>query len=339
MARELDLPKEARVADLTLRDGFQNLEQFIPTEAKVYFIEALVDAGFKELEVGAFAPPRYQAQFRDIEEVLKRLPPRDDVVYSYVTTGKRATERAFKARDAGLRVDRIVLGILPGSEKLNKTVLGMDYTETWKWVEETLKTARARSMKVNAFLTGIWDPPEPDDNTAPMERALEFTDRLLEMGVDDIEHPDHTGNATLDKVFEYFAKVLEKHPDPSRHNCHIHDQGGMGIACYLAAMMAGISWFETTLSGLGGYPAPIVDRVPQAGLFGMVEHGHRPGLVSTEDFVVMLDGMGIKTGLDVDKVLRLGRMLQKVVGRQLWATSISTGPVWRTPPPPKCWLS
>jgi hydroxymethylglutaryl-CoA lyase len=338
MVQRLNLPRKVRVGDVTARDGFQNLEQLIPTEAKLYLIEGLIDAGFREFEVGAFAPPRYQAQFRDVEEVIKGLPRRDDVVYSCVTTGRRATERAFKAREAGLRVDRIVLGMITSSERDNKTIVGMGYAETWKWIEESLEKAHALGMKVNVFLTGIWDPPELDASSSPMERALECTDKLLDMGVDDIEHPDHTGNATPDKVYDYFVRILEKHPDADRHNCHIHDQRGMGMACYLSAMMAGIHWFETSLGGLGGYPAPIVDRVPQVGLFGLVEHGHRTGLVSTEDFVVMLESMGIETGLDTDKVLRLGRVVEKMVGRQLWAFSLSSGPVWKTPPPPKYWL-
>jgi hydroxymethylglutaryl-CoA lyase len=150
-------------------------------------------------------------------------------------------------------------------------------------------------------------------------RALEFTDRLLGMGVDDIEHPDHLGEAVPDKVYDYFVRVMEKHPNPDYHVFHVHDARGMGIACYFAAMQAGINRFETTIGGLGGWPANFVDGTPVAGLIGLAEVARRPGLVSTEDFVVMLDAMGIETGIDVDKVLRLGRIVERIVGRQLWS--------------------
>ena len=126
----MKLPQRVSVGDITVRDGFQSETRVIPTEAKLFIINSLIEAGFREMEVSAFAPTRFQPQFRDCEEVLRNLPQRNDIVYSCVTTGKKATERAFAAREQGLRVDRILLGIIPGSEKLNKTIVGMNYPET-----------------------------------------------------------------------------------------------------------------------------------------------------------------------------------------------------------------
>ncbi|RLA93395.1 MAG: hypothetical protein DRG83_21060 [Deltaproteobacteria bacterium] len=262
--------------------------------------------------------------------MLKGLPDRDDVTYSCVTTGKKATERALNAREKGYRVDRILLGILPASERLNKIVVGMDYEETWKWIEETVKRAHDLEMKVNVFLTGIFSPPDPQEKDANlMQRALEFIDRLLSIDVDDIEHPDHLGEATPNQVYEYFQKVFEKFPDPKLHVFHVHDARGMGLACYFAAMQVGVTRFETTLGGLGGWPANFVDGVPVPGLIGLTEIARRPGLVSTEDFLVMLDGMQIESGIDVDKVMELGRMVEKIVGRELWSFCLGTG--WSRP--------
>jgi hydroxymethylglutaryl-CoA lyase len=144
------------------------------------------------------------------------------------------------------------------------------------------------------------------------------------MGVDDIEHPDHMGEATPDAAYRYFQQVFEKFPDPKLHIFHIHDARGMGLACYFAAMQLGVSRFETTLGGLGGWPANFVDGVPVPGLIGLTEVSRRPGLVSTEDFLVMLEGMGIETGIDIDKVMNLGRMLEKIVDRQLWSFCLGT---------------
>jgi len=319
-------PEKVTLSDLTVRDGFQAETRVIPTEAKLFIINQLVDAGFREMEVAAFAPPRYQPQFRDWEDVLKGLPDRDDVVYSCVTTGKKATERALKAREQGYRVDRILLGILPASEKLNKIVLGMNYAETWAWIEETVKRAHELGMKVNVFLTGIFSPPDPEERGVNlMERTLEFVDRLLEIGVDDIEHPDHLGEALPNRVFTYFLQILERYPDPNLHVFHVHDARGMGLACYVTAMEAGVARFETTMGGLGGWPANFVDGVPVPGLIGLTEVARRPGLVSTEDFLVMLDGMEIEAGIDVDKAMELGRMVERIVGRELWSFCLGTG--------------
>jgi len=321
-----ELPKRISVADITVRDGFQSEERMIPTEAKLFIIEKLIEAGFKDLEVTAFAPPKYQPQFRDWEEVLKGLPDREDVVYSCVTTGRKATERALEARKKGYRVDRILLGVLPASEKINRAVLGMSYEETWKWIEETIAEAHRLGVKVNVFLTGIFSPPDPDEKDADlMGRALAFIDRLFQMGVDDIEHPDHLGEANPEQVASYFKRVLDRFPDPLRHVFHVHDARGMGLACYYSALKTGIVRFETTLGGLGGWPATFVDGVPVRGVKGLAEVARRPGLVSTEDFLVMLDAMNIDTGIDVDKVLELGRMVEKIVGRQLWSFCLGTG--------------
>jgi hydroxymethylglutaryl-CoA lyase len=330
MEKQLQLPLKVSIADITLRDGIQAEQHVIPTEAKLFMINGLLDAGFKELEVTAFAPPKYQPQFRDWEEVLMQLPDRQDVVYSCVTTSRKATQRAFAAREKGLRVDRILVGITPGGERLTKTVSGMSYQEAWVWIEDTVKIAHQMGIKVNAFITGVFGPVT-EERIDPLEQGLEFVNRLLDIGVDDIEHPDHLGEATPDKVFKYFIRVLEKHPDPRLHIFHVHDARHMGIACYLAALLAGVTRFETTMGGLGGFPASFVDGVPVGGLKWITEVSRHPGLVCTEDFLVMLDGMGIETGLNVDKVLNLSRFIETIVGRNLWAASPGPGRVPKRP--------
>lgn len=320
------LPESVTVSDLTVRDGFQSENRVIHAEAKLFIINGLIDAGFREMEVAAFAPPRFQPQFRDWEEVLKGLPDRGDVVYSCVTTGKKATDRALEARDKGYRVDRILLGILPASEKLNRIVMGLTYEETWQWIAETVKAAHKRDMRVNVFLTGIFSPPDPEEKEADLAgRALAFIDRLLDMGVDDIEHPDHLGECTPDKALAYFERVMERYPDPALHVFHIHDARGMGLACYFAALQMGVRRFEATIGGLGGWPANFVDGSPVPGLIGLKEVSRRPGLVSTEDLIVMLDGMGIESGIDAARLLQLGEMVEKIVGRRLWSFTPGAG--------------
>ena len=323
---EMHLPNKVSLSELTVRDGFQSENKVISTDAKLYIINGLINSGFREMEVTAFAPPKRQPQFRDWEDVLKGLPDRDDVTYSCVTTGKRATERALKAREKGYRVDRILMGILPASEKLNKIVMGLNYEETWAWIAETVKIAHELKMKVNVFLTGIFSPPDPEEKEFDLiGRAIEFIDRLLDIGVDDIEHPDHLGECTPNKALEYFERVLDKYPDPDLHVFHIHDARGVGLACYFAAMQLGIRRFESTIGGLGGWPANFVNGTPVSGLIGLKEVSRRPGLVSTEDLAVMLDSMKIESGIDLVKVLELGEMVEKIVGRQLWSFTLGTG--------------
>lgn len=334
MMEKLVLPQRVSISDITLRDGLQSEQAAMPTDAKLFIIQGLIEAGFREMEAGAFAPPKFQPQFNDWEEILQRLPQRDDVVYSWVTTSPKAVERAFAAREKGYRVDRIVLGVLPGSEKLNKLISGLDYAQTWAWIEKLLKIAHQMKMKVNVFLTNLFSPPSPGGRF-PLEEGIEFVDRLLGMGVDDIEHPDHSGEVTPDRVYNYFVRIMKKHPDPRQHTFHIHDARGMGLGCYFAAMMTGITRFETCLGGLGGWPSPIVNGVPTGGLKWVAEVARRPGLVSTEDFLVMLDGMNIETGIQVEKVLNLGKWMEKILGRELASFCLGRGDRPGSGPVPK----
>ena len=120
--------------------------------------------------------------------------------------------------------------------------------------------------------------------------------------------------------------VLDDVPDPSKHVAHFHVTRGWGLANVLAALQAGITHFESTLGGIGGQPANFVDGIP---VTGTGEYYYQDpgivGLVSTEDMVVMMDEMGIDTGVDVDSVLRIGRMLEKIVGRRLRSESVHSG--------------
>jgi hydroxymethylglutaryl-CoA lyase len=120
--------------------------------------------------------------------------------------------------------------------------------------------------------------------------------------------------------------ILDAIPDPSKHVAHFHVTRGWGLANVLAALQAGITHFESTIGGTGGQPANFIDGVPVA---GTGEYYYQDpgivGLVSTEDMVVMMDEMGIDTGVDVDRVLRTGRMLEKILGRRLRSECVHTG--------------
>jgi hydroxymethylglutaryl-CoA lyase len=127
-------------------------------------------------------------------------------------------------------------------------------------------------------------------------------------------------------VYEYFSMILDKIPDPKPHITHFHVTRGWGLANVLAALQAGITHFESTLGGLGGQPANFIDGYPVSGT-GKYYYSdpNIVGLVSTEDMVVMMDEMGIATGIDVNRLLDIGRMVEKIVGRRLRSECIHTG--------------
>jgi hydroxymethylglutaryl-CoA lyase len=172
----------------------------------------------------------------------------------------------------------------------------------------------------------------PIEGPTDTRKALEFTRRWLDIGADDIEHADHDGSAPPNKVYDYYSMVLDSFPDPKLHIAHFHTTRGWGLANVLAALQTGITHFEGTLGGTGGQPANFVDGVPVAGTGGYYYQDPTiTGLVPMEDMVVMMDEMGIDTGVDVDRVLDIGRTMEKILDRQLRSETVHTGRVPKEP--------
>lgn len=159
-----------------------------------------------------------------------------------------------------------------------------------------------------------------------MEKAVEFAQRWLDIGATDVEHADHDGSASPDRVYRYFSMLMDHFQKPDKHIVHFHTTRGWGMANVLAALQAGMTNYESSMGGLGGQPANFVDGVPVSGTGSYYyKDPSLVGLVSTEDMVVMMDEMGIDTGIDVDKLLELGNMVERIVGRRLRSESIKNG--------------
>ncbi|MGA7576522.1 MAG: pyruvate carboxyltransferase [Desulfobaccales bacterium] len=328
-------PKKVVLGDITVRDGFQHEEKFIPTDAKLWVAEQLVLAGFKRLEVTNFGSPKGMPQFKDADELLKRLRSSKkvgarlkDVELTAITIRERAVERAIQARREGYGPDRILF-MVSTSESHHRVNSGLSLADYWKMCEQYIPLAHEAGMKVCGTVSTIWGCPL--EGPTELAKAVEFTRRWLDIGADDIEHADHDGSAPPHKVYEYFSMILEAIPDPGKHLAHFHVTRGWGLANVLAALNAGITHFESTLGGIGGQPANFVDGVPVAGTGEYYyQDPSLTGLVATEDLAVMLDEMGIDIGVDVDKLLNLGRMVERIIGRRLRSECVHSGRIPKT---------
>jgi hydroxymethylglutaryl-CoA lyase len=240
-----------------------------------------------------------------------------------ITIREKAVDRAVQARQDGYGPDRILF-MVSTSESHHRTNSGLSLDDYWRMCEKYIPIAHDAGLKVCGTVSTIWGCPI--EGPTELKKAVEFTQRWLDIGADDIEHADHDGSAPPNKVYEYFSMILDAIPDRSKHIAHFHVTRGWGLANVLAALNAGITHFEGTLGGIGGQPANFVDGVPVVGTgeYYYADPGIT-GLVSSEDLVVMMDEMGIDTGVDVDKVLRIGRMVEKIVGRRLRSECAHTG--------------
>ncbi|NOZ45610.1 MAG: pyruvate carboxyltransferase [Chlorobi bacterium] len=323
-------PKKVKVSDITVRDGFQHEESIIPTEAKLWVAEQLILSGYKNIEVTNFGNPKGMPQFNDADELMKRLKNSkkvnsliDEVEITAVTIRERAIERTIEARKEGYGPDRILL-MVSTSESHHKKNSGLSLEEYWKMSEKYIKKANDVGIKVNGTVSTIWGCPI--EGPTEINKALEFTKRWLDIGAVDVEHADHDGSASPDRVYNYFSRVLDAIPDTSKHIAHFHTTRGWGLANVLAALQAGITNYESTLGGIGGQPANFVNGIPVAGTGSYYyKDPGITGLISTEDMLVMFDEMGIETGVDIDKILETGKIVEKIVGRRLRSESIKNG--------------
>ena len=328
--QELAYPKKVQINDITVRDGFQHEEIWIPTDAKLFYLEELILCGIKHLEVTNLGNPLLMPQFKDADELFKRLRDSkklsraginwNDITLTAITIRERAVDRAIMGKKEGWGPDRILM-MVSTDEEHHFANSGTTLPNYWAEAKRCIEKARDVGIKLNGTVSTIWG--SPISGPTRLEEAVEFTKRWLEIGAADIEHADHDGSAPPDQVHKYFSMVLDQVPDKRLHIAHFHVTRGWGTANCLAAMLAGIEIFEGTLGGLGGQPANFLDRVPVAGTGAYYYRDPNVvGLQSIEDMVVMMDEMDINTGIDVDRLLDLGTMMEKTIGRRLRSESI-----------------
>ncbi|AFM25565.1 pyruvate carboxyltransferase [Desulfomonile tiedjei] len=329
-AYELSYPRKVQVNDITVRDGFQHEEIWIPTDAKLFYLEELILCGIKHLEVTNFGNPALMPQFKDSDELFKRLRDSkklsragvnwNDVTLTAITIREKSVDRAIVAKQEGWGPDRVLM-MVSTDEQHHFANSGTTLPNYWDEAKRCIEKTRAAGIKMCGTVSTIWG--SPISGPTELSEAVEFTKRWLDIGASDIEHADHDGSAPPDQVYRYFSMILDEIPDKKLHIAHFHVTRGWGLANVLAALQAGIEIFEGTLGGLGGQPANFLDRVPVGGTGAYYYRDPNVvGLQSIEDMAVMMDEMKIDTGIDVDRLLDLGSMMEKTIGRRLRSESI-----------------
>ena len=308
----MQLPKKVKVSDITIRDGFQHEEKFIPTEAKIWLGKRLIECGFEAIEVTNFGNPKGMPQFKDADQVLKGirqntygLANTNNTQLTAVTIREKAIERSIQAKLDGYGPDRILL-MVSTSEEHHRRNSGISLKDYWKMSEKYIQKAKDAGLQVCGTVSTIWGCPIT--GTTDMNLALDYTQRWFDIGADDIEHADHDGSGVPTSIYGYYSMLMDRFQDPMKHIVHLHSTRGRGLANAFAALQAGMNHFESTMGGIGGQPANFVDGVPVSGTGKYyIQDPNTSGLISTEDLVVMLDEMDIKTNLDVDMVLDTGK--------------------------------
>jgi len=330
------MPKKVTIGDITIRDGFQHEEKFISTAAKKFYLEELIFAGCRYIEVTNLGNPFLMPQFQDAEELLehvrsdgfkKRCAKKgvnyDDICFTAITIRESAVDRAIELKARGIGPDRVLM-MVSTEEEHHFANAGSTLPEYWKEAERCIKKCTDAGIKMCGTVSTIWG--SPIGGATDLKDAVEFTKRWLEIGAHDIEHADHDGSASAPDVYRYFSMILDEIPDTAVHIAHFHETKRVASASILASLQAGIINYEATMGGLGGQPANFLDDCPVKGTGEYYYEDPRyVGLATLEDTLVQIDEMGIEHGYDVDRILWLGRQMEKTIGRRLRSDAVING--------------
>jgi len=330
------MPKKVTIGDITIRDGFQHLEKFISTRAKIYYAEQLIFAGCRNIEVTNLGNPYLMPQFADAEDVLAHLRSDrfkkrcerkgihyDDICITAVTIREKSVDRAIQLKQKGIGPDRVLM-MVSTEEEHHFANSGTTLPDYWAEAERAINKCTDAGIKMCGTVSTIWGSPIA--GATDMKDAVEFTKRWLEIGASDIEHADHDGSASAPDVYRYFSMILDEIPDTKLHIAHFHETKRVASASILAALHAGITHFEATMGGMGGQPANFLDDTPVPGTGEYYYEDPRyVGLTCLEDMLVQIDEMGIEHGYDVDRILWLGRQLERTVGQRLRSEAVING--------------
>ena len=282
------------------RDGLQHEPEFLPTALKVDLIRQIANLGFERVEATSYSNPKVIPQFADASAVLRTLPRRENVFYKATCANVRAVERALADSDAGYGANEISL-LVSATDTHSKKNLARTREEQWLNIEDMVAAARGRFRLIGTVSMAFGCPFEGWVDPA---RVVADAKRMFALGVHHITLGDTTGTATPLTTRGLFTSVREAVPEATLI-AHFHDTRGTGLANYVAAYEAGVRYFDCALGGVGGHPS----KVKYGG-------GHT-GNVATEDLVDLFENMGIRTGIQLDRLLDIVAACEAALGRQL----------------------
>lgn len=297
------VPDRVSVYEVSPRDGLQNESATVPLRGKLRLVDALVAAGLQRIEITSFVSPKWIPQLADADELAEALAPSaangrsagassSGVVFSALCPNAKGLERAKKA---GLEEIAVFMS---ASESHNKKNVNKTIDATIAAFEETIAPARAAGMRVRGYVSTVWGCPYEGD--VDPARSIAIAKQLYEMGCYQISLGDTIGAGTPKLTREIMARALGELPNEALA-MHMHDTRGTALANIVVGLEMGIRNFDASVGGMGGCP-----YAPGAA-----------GNVATEDLAYMLHGMGIATGLDLERLVEAARAAESIVGRTL----------------------
>ncbi len=284
------LPSQVTLVEVGPRDGLQNEAQPVSTEHKLGLIERLHEAGCREIEVTSFVSPKWVPQMADAADVMQGLQRRSGVRYSVLTPNLKGLEAALRQQPHEV----VVFGA--ATEAFSQRNINCSIAESFERFAPVVAAAHEAGVKVRGAIScALGCPYQGEVSADEVERVVRL---MKDIGVDHCGVADTIGTGTPRAAQAALERALKHYP-LAEVSGHFHDTYGQALANILACLELGIATFDTSIAGLGGCPYA----------------KGATGNVATEEVVFMLHGMGIATGLNLDRLVEAGAWISGVLGR------------------------
>ena len=291
----MKLPSRVKLVDVGPRDGLQNEKQPVPAEVKIGLVHRLQDAGLKDIEVTSFVSPKWVPQMADNAEVMAGIRRQPGVRYSVLTPNMKGFEAAVAPAREFWPDEIVVFGA--ASEAFSQKNINCSIAESIERFAPVVQAARDKGIYVRgAISTAVGCPYEGEIAPGRVELVAGL---MKQIGVQHVGVADTIGVGTPLKVQRAMAAAL-RHYDINDVSGHFHDTYGQALGNTLATLEMGVWQYDTSAAGLGGCPYA----------------KGATGNVATEDVVYMLHGMGIETGIDLDRLIDAGKYISDHLGRK-----------------------
>jgi hydroxymethylglutaryl-CoA lyase len=285
------LPGNVKIVEVGARDGLQNENQSVPTSVKIELINRLADAGLQTIEAASFVSPKWMPQMADGAQVMAGIRRKSGVAYPVLVPNMQGFEAAVAAGAEEIAV------FAAASEAFSQKNINCSIAESLERFLPVTQAASAQHIRVRGYLSCVLGCPY-EGEVAPSAVA-DVAAQMMDLGCYEISLGDTIGVGTPGKAKAMIDAVAKRVPVAQLAG-HYHDTYGQALANVYASLECGITVFDASVAGLGGCP-----YAPGA-----------TGNVATEDLVYMFDGLGIQTGIDLDKLIDAGDYICTSLGRQ-----------------------
>ena len=284
------LPKQVKIVEVGPRDGLQNEKEAVSSAVKIELVDRLSRAGFRNIEAASFVSPKWVPQMATSREVMAGIARRPGTLYSALTPNMQGFEAALAAK-----ADEVVI-FGSASEAFSQRNINCSIAESIARFESVAQAAKAHGLRLRGSISCAFGCPYQGD--VPLDAVADVVGRMRDLGCDEIDIADTIGVSTPRKtqaVMETAARAFAL----ERISGHFHDTYGQALANTLTALREGVTTVDSSAGGLGGCPYA----------------ESATGNLATEDLLWQLNGLGIETGVDLEKLVTTSTWMATQLGK------------------------